>query len=292
MKLYTTLVRVKQELNGGRLPPMTLIPASALKWIDPSLTPGLGALEEDPEKGLRCPVRGCGVWRHCLTAHANKSHADIGGAARLRRLLSIPHTAKLVSRALSERIRNSVSPSVRARVLRGARAARRASLSRRDLGHDARVIGDSRSVASQTAGSRCLRNTCLAQTTSRLIDLRNRLGRIPGTNDARNEDPGLYRAAIELFGSWNAALSSVGLQLNRRYWYRGDVLDCLAAFVSFHGRLPFRREFGYRVIPLLPKLDVVLGHLGAANYTDAMRLVSVALDIHIHGGLPPVKSAA
>jgi len=70
------------------------------------------------------------------------------------------------------------------------------------------------------------------------------------------------------------------------------VLDCLAAFVSFHGRLPFRREFGYRVIPLLPKLDVVLGHLGAANYTDAMRLVSVALDIHIHGGLPPVKSAA
>ena len=58
--LYTSLIRAKQELNDGVLPPMTPVPENVQHFIDPAFTPGLGALEEDPEKGLRCPVKGWG----------------------------------------------------------------------------------------------------------------------------------------------------------------------------------------------------------------------------------------
>ena len=96
--LYTSLTNLKREMNGGRMPPMTPIPERALAVIDPALTPGLGALEEDPEKGLRCPVRGCGKWAHALSSHITSAHRNIGGVRGFKRMMSIPRTAALLSR--------------------------------------------------------------------------------------------------------------------------------------------------------------------------------------------------
>lgn len=50
MDLYTSLVRLKQEMNGGILPPMTPVTGAALELIDPAFTIGLGALREDYEQ--------------------------------------------------------------------------------------------------------------------------------------------------------------------------------------------------------------------------------------------------
>ena len=38
--LYTSLVRAKQELNDGVLPPMTPVPENVQHFIDPAFTPG------------------------------------------------------------------------------------------------------------------------------------------------------------------------------------------------------------------------------------------------------------
>lgn len=72
--LYTSLVRAKQELNGG-VPPLTPLTEEAKKYMDPDLVPGMGILNEDDDKGLQCPVEGCGKWYSRLDAHL-RSHVD------------------------------------------------------------------------------------------------------------------------------------------------------------------------------------------------------------------------
>jgi hypothetical protein len=62
MELYTSLTRLKMELNDGRMPPMTPVPENVRHFINPDFVLGLGALHEDDALGLRCPIRGCG-WR-------------------------------------------------------------------------------------------------------------------------------------------------------------------------------------------------------------------------------------
>jgi hypothetical protein len=159
MQLYTSLVRLKQAMNGGQLPPMMPVAQEALRFIDPSCTPGLGALEEDAEKGLLCPVRGCGRWFVHLTRHLNMTHSDIGGASGVRQLLSIPENAALYSTAERDRQSALMSALIAAgKCLPPATEYDSATQSRRAANagrRTARIL--------DTAGAKNMRNRCVAQ---------------------------------------------------------------------------------------------------------------------------------
>jgi hypothetical protein len=74
--MYTTLVRAKATIRGEEAPPLTALTEHALKICDPDFVPGMGILEEDAERGLRCPLRGCGKWYHELGKHLESHDSD------------------------------------------------------------------------------------------------------------------------------------------------------------------------------------------------------------------------
>ena len=164
MNLYTSLVRLKQEMNNGVIPVMTPIPEKIQDVIDPAFTIGMGALYEDAEKGLRCPVRGCGVYRHVLTKHLDSGHRELGGASGIKDLLSIPHTARLVSRLTHARLAlaRERKPSG------GIRPATKQQSANRSLRKRA---GRSMSRSRATVGAKNLRAACEAQVAHKLIAL-------------------------------------------------------------------------------------------------------------------------
>lgn len=280
MELYTSLTQLKMALNGGQLPPMTPIPVEAHSIIDPAFTPGLGALEEDMEGGLRCPVRGCGKWHHKLTEHINRSHADIGGAAAVKQLLSIPHTARLVSGNLRARqsahahrllAAGTLRPVVRKRLTPSFRKKRAVAISK----------------ARKTVGARNLSDRCVAQLTHKLMDVKNTLGRSPSREDARAIlGPAIVRAIEDTFGTWNAAKAHCGMAVHMPGWdhrrYRLEtVLDMFSAWHEAHGDLPNEREArASDRTPMLPSSSAVLRVMGVSEWDAAMLRIASALNVY------------
>lgn len=238
MELYTSLVQLKQAMNGGTMPPMTAIPEDVARVIDPAYTIGMGALSEDADQGLRCPVRGCGVYRHLLKRHIDTEHDAVGGAAGIRRLLSIPLTAPLVSHSYQRRLiaNYSKNPAV------SAAQSPEDLVKRQEAGQRA-----SRAKPRQPLpiGVRNLRNTCQAQLSHRIIDLTNRLGRSPSYGEFENAYPGLIGSVKRVFGSWVNAKESCGLDAHRAdkngkgvEARRMRVLEALRTWYDIHGDLP------------------------------------------------------
>lgn len=273
--LYTSLVRAKQELNGGVLPAMTPIPEKLHAIIDPAFTIGMGALMEDPEKGLRCPVRGCGKWKRNLTTHANALHADIGGAAGIKKALSIPHNAAMVSSGFRE------SLSVHARRLRATTAFGSAPPSRARLLHAQRTCNRNRS----TVGMRNLRNRCEAQMVQRMLAVRDRIGRTPSSTEVAAFDKDLYQAARYVYGSWAGAMAAFGLKAvpnGRPPWADGKdrVLESLRCWYDEHGALPTSKSSRYQTqTPLLPSTGTILKYLSTESWSVAMARATTALGI-------------
>jgi hypothetical protein len=282
--LYTTLVRAKQELNGGRLPVMTPIPESAQHIIDPELTPGLGALEECPERGVRCPVRGCGKYFHGgLTRHLNTIHADAGGAPNVKDLLSIRLTARLTSqRHYRERSERTKRREV-AKNLNGVSAKVRSERARKAVKH---LSWSKRSRSRRLVGVDNFRNTCEAQTAQRILSIRDRIGRVPSQYEAEHFDPGLPRAALRIYGRWTAAIAACGLKslLNGRGGRergREYALEMLAAWYDEHGSLPTEADAkNPRRIPLIPSANTIRKYMGTDAWPDAMRRVAFQLGVH------------
>jgi len=277
MDPYTTIVRAKQELNDGRLPPMLPIPAKARRIIDPAFTPGLGALEEDPEKGLRCPVRGCGVYRHRLVGHLESAHRAVGGARAVRVTLSIPDTAILVSRWARSRA-SETAKKIGKHV--PARETWRQGYRKGGGGKRGPI------KAARTAGWKNMRNSCAAQVAHRIIDVRNQIGRTPTQREATLVDHGgshLVYAAKLLYGTWNAALATCGLRPRMmRGWELGTVLDCLEAWRAAHrGRLPSKASCGMASIPMLPSWKVIRARLGGRNWRETMQIAATALGPYV-----------
>ncbi len=269
-QLYTTLVMVKRSLNDGRLPPMTPIPEEIRHIINPENVPGLGALNEDDEKGVQCPV--CGGWFHTLTLHLNRTHQDEGGAKGIKRALGLPPGVALISNDHRKKMRKVALASGCAANLRPTRKGRRTK--RRPSGR-----------GKLTTSERNFKNTCHAQIGHRLCDLHNRLGRSPSMSEAKALDPGLGPACIVIYGTWDAAKAMHGIgAVTRRgqstpQHSRGSVMASISAWVEANGRLPGSGDVRL-TLPMLPEYATILKYLKADSWKGAMRKAAVSLGIY------------
>lgn len=286
MQLYTSLVRLKQGLNGGILPPMTPIPDQAKHLIDPAFTVGLGGLEEDAENGLRCPVRGCGVYRHNLGVHIAGSHRSVGGVLAVKRALSIPKSAAFISQKLRDNT-NRVTPRPN-----GGRLT-----SRRVKEMAAKGLMRRRPRSRMTVGAKNLRDRCVAQLTHRMLDLNNSLGRSPTAAEARSRWGGaIVTDIIRTFGSWANAKAQCGLGVYRRNFRRLDTAGALAALEAYyneHGTLP-NVDTAYRnpSTPLLPAPTAIMRALKTDSWPAAMQIAASMLNIYGgRHGLPEKKAS-
>ena len=257
---YTTLVMVKMMLNDGSLPPMTPIPEKIRHIINPEYVPGFGALNEDEEKGLQCPV--CGAWKHWLSSHVGNAHQEIGGARGLRKLMGMPLGMSLLSRSARERTREAHKGRDTKPMRRGLRNAKRRNGKRRKL----------------TVAERNFRNTCHAQLGHFLWDLRNKLGRSPSFREGCALEPTRARAAIHMYGTWNAAKAAHGLDVVGRYTASSPeaVTAAIAAWVEVRGRLPGAAD-AQRGLPWIPPYSTVLRQLKCDSWKGAMRKVAIRL---------------
>jgi hypothetical protein len=278
MDLYTSLTHLKREMNGGVLPQMTPLTTRALKYLDPEFTIGMGALKEDPELGLQCPVRGCGGWYHNLTRHLNtardETHRQLGGAG-LKRLLDIPPTAKLSStvhrKACSERLKR------RGRIDRLPIAKQR----QRPKKAARTYVRTMRST-----GYRNFANQCEAQLAHKLVDLQHKVGRSPTTADVRRElGRGVYEAILKVFGTLNVAKASVNLRIRKQGSHceslnEDDILAMFGEYYRGNGCLPRSYELKMpQRPPLLPGRDTVARIMKTKSHSQAMRRIATLLGI-------------
>lgn len=282
-KLYTTLVMAKLALNDGRMPPMTPIPEQIRHIINPEYVAGLGALNEEDDKGLQCPV--CGVWLARLTLHINAKHDDIGGAKAVRKLLGVPATAALWSQKQIAAARlvmeaRSAATNNEAEAIKNLHAHKRAGMWQRKT-RGKKLPRRSRGTV-LSVGTRNLRNTCDAQIGHRLWDLRNHLGRSPTWIDVNHFNPGLGPSCKVIYGTWNAAKALHGLDTlpagNTRHTRR-SIVEGWSGWVEAHGCLPSLRQRRLK-LPLTPSPQATLKYLKADTWAEAMRKVAVALGIH------------
>lgn len=288
MELYTDLMRLKQEMNGGVLPAMTPYSESVARVLDPSFGIGLGALVESPERGLRCPVRDCGSYYHSLAHHLTSKHADLGGAIGIKMLLEIPKSVKLLSLGARSNIEKSIASRL-PQVMEQARIARcRGANAFHSLEAIERKTVTQR-INRASAGMRNLTNRCEAQMRHRMIDLQNRIGRSPSLEDARVDlGHGFVKCVIAVYGSWNAAKLRFdiaqyrpGQTAARKTITRESVLVALRLYYASHGVLPTLRQANFPDrAPLIPSVTTIRRVMGTGNWSEAMRRAASLLNIY------------
>lgn len=281
--LYTTLVHSKAELTDGRRPLMELS-EEAKEILDPDLVPGMGILVEDEDKGLRCPVRGCGGWYHVLSSHLTQTHADIGGADRVREVLSLHPRAGLVSQQYSAKMIAVGRPQNLPKYRRGVVVA---------SGAVRRKAGKSRSLAARTVGVRNLRNSCEAQMIHRLLDLESQVGRHPSKRDSLALDPKLVGLARRIYGGWDAFKALAGLSTYTpeegrisprigRVVDKEAVTECFGEFYKAHGRFPTTREtHATSVFPLVPSYLTIRRVFGRASWKEIVAEIADGLEVKV-----------
>jgi hypothetical protein len=273
MDLYTSLTQFKMAINGGVMPPMTPLSEKALLLFDPEFTIGMGALVEDAERGLRCPMRGCGEFHHRLGAHLSRKHRTVG-ADGVRRALSIPSRAPLLShRAQHDMVRHFAH-------LRGV--PRPAAL-KPPRNRDRRANGRSSSRSSSSIGAFNLRDRCEAQMRTKLLDLYLSIGRSPTYREAAASlGEATVKAALKLWGSWNNTVLSMGWEPRRagiKQRPSEAVIEALRAWYDVHGDLP-NFAAARNTTPLLPHPNTIIRALGAQSWVEAMEITASLLDIH------------
>ncbi len=279
MDLYTSLTRLKQAMNGGELPPMTPLTEAAKEIIDPALTisgDGAGGIVADAERGLQCPVRGCGSWHHDLGRHVAMKHRAIGVDA-FREAMSIPQTAPLMSEWFREQKRD---------IMRGRNGHLRRYNKQKASPNEVRKRAASIRRTAASMGSRNLRDRCVAQLSHKLIDLANTLGRSPTVTEARELiGHTLVGHIINTFGSWNAAKTQCGLSTlpakGQRDGWREAALTALDAWLREHGDLPTQTEAHLsNATPMLPPSWVFRAAFAASDWDECMRRAAAHMDIH------------
>lgn len=283
--LYTSLVRLKQSLNGD-VPPMTPLTEAAAAVLDPAFTPGMGAIEEDAERGLRCPVRGCGDYFTNLGTHLSSAHRDIGGAREVKRLLDIQRNARLMVGVVREHLRTKAK--ARHRQDPALRARMRASVEARRTHRPITV------PARGSMGERNFRNRCLAQLQAQIVAVAEKIGRVPMITDVEEAlGQGLARDAIRVFGTWNAALAAAKLADRKKGCKisQDDILETLRAWYAVHGDLPLLSNvWDEDKTPFLFSRHVYLKQFDTESWPEAMRKAASVLGIY--GGKYGLSKAA
>ncbi len=285
---YTSISRAKLAI-GGKLPPMTPLGGSAKKILDSRFTIGLGALREDPARGLQCPVKGCGKWFHVLSRHLTSSHADIGGKVAVMDALEIPRMTRLVSASYAkmradqwkqldydERCKPLLEAQARVRELRA-------------MGLFKRFMPNK---GMTTAGWRNHRDRCEAQMREPIQALADTLGRVPTMHEVGS---GVSEAfmwhCISVYGSWASALKAMGFTAykpgvsptRKARASKEAVIAALRAYHDVHACLPLSVQArSPSRKPLIPCMETIMRAFHAESWKDAMESARIAL------GLPPL----
>lgn len=271
-ELYTSIRHFKAALNGGEVPPMTPLTEAAAKVIDPKLCLGMGGLIEDENKGLLCPVRGCGEYTHHLGTHLTKKHAGIGGHIGFRAALGIPRAATLESGRA--RVARSKAAKVRMQRDNGARARRALA-----KGAEARCTDHARQKAveryAETRISPMYDNIvgdCESQTIRKLELLTEKLGHEPSEREFLAEyGTGIRKRYRRIFGSWNTLKARCGHRLANRKWTEDEVVESYHDYHKAHGEFPSAGvAWSGGRMPLTPSGPVVLEVLGVKKYEAAL----------------------
>lgn len=285
MELYTSLIRLKQELNNGVLPPMTPLTDKAKEYLDPEFTVGMGALTEDPEKGLRCPVRGCGKFWHRLGTHLNWSHRDIGGMTAIRRLLDIPEAVGLLSRTAQIQHQEQWRSNRNLTLIMTQRKGRNIDYITKQSPATRRKQGATCSRTKQSVASKNLIDRCITQLAHKIIDVENQLGRSPSSREAINVfGHSMYFAIVKAFGSWNAAKAHAGLKVYKTggdpFYSEEMVMSCFKVYYDHHRSLP-TANIGRRTdrYPPLPHRHTIFRVFNTKSWPVAMRKIAIRLNI-------------
>lgn len=287
---YTSLSRAKMAI-GGALPPMT--PVVATEIVDPDFTIGLGALQEDAKKGLRCPVRGCGRWFHVLSRHLTSAHADIGGKLAVMDALQLPRMTKLRSSSFVAAKQNAWHQLDADERSSRVKALRRAGERYREL----ELMGVRRRrpplKGMQTAGWRNFRNRCEEQMREPIAALAQRLKRSPTFHEAaRDISEAFVWHCISLYGNWNAALAAFGMEgrevgqspKRKARASREHVMEQLRAWADKHGSLPHSHQArNPDRVPLIPCMETIYRAFGVTTWLEAMTIASRELGIAYRG---------
>lgn len=266
--LYTSIAHTKLALhNGGAPPPMVRLPVEWRDRIDPAAILGLGGLREDRDKGLKCPMKGCDVWRHTLSRHLKAAHGITPG--ELRAALGLPKSIGLAS----QRAHDNASRWQSARVPNAKSIAALEA---------ARGKGGKKNKGRRMAvGIRNLRGTCQAQLGEKLQALAAEAGRSPTRQEAINMmGHGFLRAVERTYGTWNAAKRSIGLPQQLRFAHKVTpemVVSSWGAFHVKHGRFPSQAESDNGTqAPVTPSPNAVRRALGVRTWREAIARVEQA----------------
>lgn len=275
--LYTTLARIKEDLIRGDLPEMTPLTKEASAVLRSEYTMGMGALVENIHKGLQCPV--CGHWSHRLHVHLNLTHKDIGGSAGIKKLLSLPSTAPLVS---------SFDRAKQSEVMRKNIAERKNYAPATVVDVRERMVSHNVKRAKRVCvGTRNMKKNCERQIITRLLAVSDIVRRSPSRAECDLYDPPLSSAAIRYFGTFNAAKAAAelkifrtsGVGVSRNKYAIDEVMEMFFAFYDAHGRLPTVSEGRSATIPALPSRPTIYKHFHVDNWRDAMEKVSARMVI-------------
>lgn len=266
--LYTSLTRTKAALNGGELPPMTPLTDRARALMDPAFTIGMGALTET-ERGLCCPIRGCGRFYHYLGHHISKAHPDIG-VVLVREALSLGPSAVLSSMRAREQMRaNPAFKHTRPPASRGQRP--------KNMG--------SRPVAVLNA-----RNACEAQLIKRLQAFEQQCGFVP-TAKTFLKGSGVGTHTIwRLFGSWNSFRVAAGFPVasggpgkrpptchGLAKWTQSTALAAIRKWADFNNHIPTSGEASQAKLlrqPYYPHYATVRRLFSPLGWRDIILLVA------------------
>lgn len=271
--LYTSLTHLKMAIRG-EVPPITPLTESAKKIVREEFTLGMGALYEDEQHGLMCPV--CGKYFHELSLHISKAHGDVSDSHAVKRALGIGRQTRLVSqKASAKRKGKRYDEAKRRRQLDSVRPKIDYEKAARSRDFDAQA---------QNVNNRNLRDRCEAQLRFKFCSLADRIGRTPTYTEFCDafKGTGLQRYVIKLYGTWNNAKAQFGLPATPRERYTvSDVLDSLRAWHTVHGALPSRNEAkDPDRAPLICSSEAIKRALKADTWEDAMKRAAVLLGLN------------
>lgn len=262
-ELYTSVLHLKRVLAGRAT--AAFVPVSA-HFIDPDCVPGMGALNEDADGRLQCPVRGCRKYFLHLSLHLNREHRNVGGAAGVREALGIPARVGLLSATARIACGGGDASHLRGRYPgRGAPKGRARPMS---------------------AMAKNMNDICAAQLQEKLSALAIQLGRRVTSRDfASHYGERALSAVKRTFGTWNNAKAIIGLQRRARGGDRPTVgrnlvLESMRTWYDAHGDLPSSHDVEKAErLPMLPCERTIKKALGVTTWHGAMRSVIEALGI-------------